>query len=552
MAKAGKNKQDTGYIDLFAEEEELSSEDFEETEDLFPQEKKARSGFSLFKQNKKQKKTKKAAPKAARGEEREYTPWTEEDFRRPETYAHSQEETPLRTGRQPGQPFIFGPAVETDRPAAAPSEKEEAEETAAYTRENFYTQDPAKAAACKEQESPPAEQDAAVPEAAADGSRETFSFDRYGRRTGDRPQKRRKDEYGRRKNARKASTTVITNETEAVREQEEARQRAQEREEIRQKQQRMQQARRKKQREAELKRRLSVLGVLSGLVLLVLAAAYLSFRIQNIDVNGTLTRYTAQEIVTMSGLKAKRHILSQNLDKARENLEADPYLNATVRYVFPNRIAITIKERKPLGAVQWGPNMEYLAIVDGEGTILESDADSRRGLPLVEGMIVTRILAGAKIGEEADEQVQSMLDILNGLEEYGLLSKIARADLRETMGISLYTEEGYRIEVGSAKELATKFTRLKNNWGTLMNKAAAFKNKGADNVTIYLYSKNGVTISPHELGYTVPTASPDILAGATPEMNTPEPQTQAPDTTPAPSDIPADTAPPYQGDPFLG
>ena len=210
MAKAGKNKQDTGYIDLFAEEEELSSEDFEETEDLFPQEKKARSGFSLFKQNKKQKKTKKAAPKAACGEEREYTPWTEEDFRRPETYAHSQEEAPLRTGRQPGQPFIFGPAVETDRPAAAPSEKEEAEETAAYTRENFYTQDPAKAAACKEQESPPAEQDAAVPEAAADGSRETFSFDRYGRRTGDRPQKRRKDEYGRRKNARKASTTVIT------------------------------------------------------------------------------------------------------------------------------------------------------------------------------------------------------------------------------------------------------------------------------------------------------------------------------------------------------
>ena len=70
MAKAGKNKQDTGYIDLFAEEEELSSEDFEETEDLFPQEKKARSGFSLFKQNKKQKKTKKAAPKAACGEER--------------------------------------------------------------------------------------------------------------------------------------------------------------------------------------------------------------------------------------------------------------------------------------------------------------------------------------------------------------------------------------------------------------------------------------------------------------------------------------------------
>lgn len=63
MAKAGKNKQDTGYIDLFAEEEELSSEDFEETEDLFPQEKKARSGFSLFKQNKNRRRLKKPLPR---------------------------------------------------------------------------------------------------------------------------------------------------------------------------------------------------------------------------------------------------------------------------------------------------------------------------------------------------------------------------------------------------------------------------------------------------------------------------------------------------------
>ena len=57
-------------------------------------------------------------------------------------------------------------------------------------------------------------------------SRETFSFDRYGRRTGKVPAKRRKERYGKRKHAKKATTTLLLNETEARREREEAQKRA--------------------------------------------------------------------------------------------------------------------------------------------------------------------------------------------------------------------------------------------------------------------------------------------------------------------------------------
>lgn len=519
MAKKNKKKPVSGYIDLFADDEELEGTLSEDMEPLFEEE--PEESFSLFERREKKSAKKKSPSKKGRNVDR---PEKVASRERHEEYGEVEE------------PVVEEPTIEDME----------------WREEGYSPKTPDTAQKQKfSWEDKPERQEEPAYKTAQEEEQETFSFDRYGRRTGNRPKKNRKEEYGRRRNARKADTTVVTKETDASREQAEARHRAQERDAYRQKQQQIQQEKRRKQRQEEFRRRLNTVGVLGGLVLLVLVAAYFAFLIQGIDVTGTLQRYTKEQIVEMSGLKVNRHILSQDLEEATQKLEEDPYLNVTVKYVFPNRISIAVKERKAMGAVQWGPNSEYLAIVDGNGTILESDADSRQGLPLVEGMIVTRIVAGEQIGDDADEQVQSMLDILNGLDDFGLLYKIARADLSETMGISLYTEEGYRIEVGNAKELTTKFTRLKNNWSAIMEKSLSFTRQGADNVTIYLYSKNGVTISPHELGYVVPTSSPEILAGTTPEMSTPTPEVVEPNTTPAPTE-PADTVPPYQNDPFTG
>lgn len=524
MAKKSKKKPVSGYIDLFAEDEELEGSLPEDMEPLFEEE--PEESFSLFERKEKKKSTSRTSSKKS-------APTRERKADRP---SQMEEDTPVQNRGRDVVP-----------------EEEPTIENLEWREEKYTPKAPDNARKQKfSWEDEPAKKEEPARKGAGKEEEETFSFDRYGRRTGNRPKKNRKDEYGRRRNAKKADTTVVTKQTDAAREQEEARERARERDAYRQKQQQLQQEKRRKQRQEEFRRRLSTVGVLAGLVLLVLVAAYFAFLVQGIDVTGTLERYTRAEIVEMSGLKVNKHILSQDLTEAAENLEKDPYLDVTVKYVFPNRISVAVKERKAVGAVQWGPNSEYMAIVDGNGTILESDADGRQGLPLVEGMIVTRIVAGEKIGEAADEQVQSMLDILNGLNDFGLLYKIARADLSETMGISLYTEEGYRIEVGNAKELTTKFTRLKNNWSAIMEKALSFTRQGADNVTIYLYSKNGVTISPHELGYVVPTSSPELLAGATPEMSTPTPEVSMPDTTPAPTDEPKDTVPPYQNDPFTG
>ena len=386
-------------------------------------------------------------------------------------------------------------------------------------------------------------------------SRETFTFDRYGRRINRAPRKKRpRERYGKRKHAKKATTTLLLNETEVRREREEAQKRASERDKLREKQRRLEAEQRKVRRIAEMKKRLYAMLVFLGLGVLLLLAAYFTFLIRSIDVVGTTTRYTKEDIVAASGLKLQTHILLQDLDKARENLKQDPYLNTTVTYVFPNRIRITVEERGRAGAVAWGPNKEYIAVIDKAGTVLESDADSYEGLPLVQGLIITGANKGSRIGDPADEQVQSMLDVLSTLDELGLSDKIKTVDLTETMGISLYTHEGFRVEVGDTSDLFTKLNRLDRNYTTIIAKAKQYLVQGADNVTIYLYSKNGVVISPHEVGYVVPSASPNA-SNSVPNNNNPDEHvaTPAPTATPDPNATEGpDTPPPFNQGGFTG
>ena len=60
--------------------------------------------------------------------------------------------------------------------------------------------------------------------------------------------------------------------------------------------------------------------------------------------------------------------------------------------------------------------------------------------------------------------------------------------------------------MGDTSDLFTKLNRFKKNYTVIMSKAQEYMGRGADNVTVYLYSKNGVVISPHEVGYVAATA----------------------------------------------
>ncbi len=374
-----------------------------------------------------------------------------------------------------------------------------------------------------------------------------FHFDRYGRRID-----KKKNRYGKRKDAPKATTTVVEHDTEAKREYDEARARAEERAKKRAKEEAKQRALKKAEKAKQRRRSLStvVFGLLA--VGLLLAMVWFVTRLSTIRVANVPDGYTEEDIVALSKLKRGRSMLFQSTADAEQAIERDPYLEATAQYSFPSTVRIAVAKRAEAACVRWGPQNEYLAIIDEKGIVLNDSAESAGSLLIAEGMNISSAANGTRLGDSTDTQVAALVRILGKLKELGLLSRtprISRIDMTELMQIRIYTEgTSYTIEVGDPTNLDTKLMLLQKHWDAIMQQAADYIRSGHSTATIYLYSKGGVSISPYESGYTysmpVTTYIPD-----TPRPDTG--QSSSPEETPEPS-APSATPMPHQNDPYTG
>ncbi len=394
-----------------------------------------------------------------------------------------------------------------------------------------------------------------APSAGADkpSAAPSFRFDRYGRRIG-----KQKARYGKRKNAPKATTTVVEHDTEAKREYDEARARAEARAKKRAREEakkaELKRAERKKKRRAGASTLLLGILALAGFAVLT----WLVTRVGKIRVTNVPNGYTEEQIVELSGLSSKigKHsaLFISTADVEKHIRANDSYLDATVRYVFPSTITITVSKRDEAACVRWGPQSEYLAIIDENGTVLNAQAEGTNGLLIAEGMSISSAVNGTRLGDQSDIQVAALIRLLSKLKELGLLErtpKINRIDMTELMQIRMYIEGcPYTIEVGDTSNLETKLMLLQKHWTEIMDEAAGFIRTGKKTATIYLYSKGGVSISPYEPGAPASTPAPSQTAGTASN----EPVSQPSET---PSDEPIDTEPPatsmpHQGDPFTG
>ncbi len=385
-----------------------------------------------------------------------------------------------------------------------------------------------------------------------------FRFDRYGRRVGKRAR------YGKRKNAPRAATTVVEHDTAAKREYDEARQRS----EARAKRRAREEAKAAELKKAERKekwRRSATTFVLGVLALAALAAlTWFTTRLNKIEITNVPRGYTEERIIELSGLEPSLHKKSALListQKVEERIEQDPYLEATVRYSFPSKIRITLSRRDEAACVRWGPQSEYLAIIDKNGTVLDDRAETASGLLIADGMSISSAVNGARLGDASDIQVEALIRLLQKLNDRGLMDReprISRIDMTELMQIRMYVEgKPYVIELGSVSLFDTCLDRLAKNWDTIMREAAeCVRNDNALTVTIYLYGKDGSFVSPYEPGYTAPTLAPasprpSASPGEGPQT-TPNPGPEA-----TPDDEPYEPQPqvtpmPHQGDPFTG
>ncbi|MBR0507908.1 MAG: FtsQ-type POTRA domain-containing protein [Clostridia bacterium] len=385
----------------------------------------------------------------------------------------------------------------------------------------------------------------------------SFRFDRYGRRIG-----KKNARYGKRKNVPKATTTVVEHDTEAKREYDEARKRAEIRAKKRAKEEAMQAALKKAERKKKRRRSASTF-VLAALALAgLLGLTWFITRVSKVVVTNVPAGYTEERIVELSGLDTKigkKSALLMNMSDIEKEIRSnDPYLDATVRYSFPSTIRITVSKRAEAACVRWGPQKENYAIIDENGTVLNAEAESVEGLLIADGMNISSAVNGARLGDSSDIQVAALIRLLQKLKELDLLDRtprISRIDMTELMQIRMDLEGvPYTIEIGDTANLETWLGRLQKHWNTIMDDAASLIRSGYSTVTIYLYSKGGITVSPFEPGYAIPTLAPATPKPADPNATPTEPGDEPQET---PSDEPTDepsvaTPMPHQNDPFTG
>ncbi len=458
-----------------------------------------------------------------------------------------------KAGKTDGTIDLFGPDEE-DEPIGEPEPEERASSGGFRMPESFDTPEPEDAF---DPNDAPEQADKPVGKAKSKPDETPqFRFDRYGRRIGKRGR------YGKRKNVPKAATTVVEHDTEAKREYDEARKRS----EARAKRRAREEAKAAELKKAERKekwRRSAATFVLGLLALAVLVAlTWFTTRLNKIEITNVPAGYTEEKIIELSGLEPSLHKKSALListQKVEERIEEDPYLEATVRYSFPAKIRITLNKRDEAACVRWGPQSEYLAIIDKNGTVLDDRAETASGLLIADGMNISSAVNGSRLGDASDIQVEALIRLLQKLNERGLTDReprISRIDMTELMQIRMYVEgKPYVIELGSVSLFDNCLDRLDRNWTSIMYEASeCVKRDNATTVTIYLYGKDGSFVSPYEPGYTAPTPAPasprpSASPGEGPQV-TPDPGS---DETPEPYEPQPQVTPmPHQGDPFTG
>ncbi|MDR0841086.1 MAG: FtsQ-type POTRA domain-containing protein [Christensenellaceae bacterium] len=202
--------------------------------------------------------------------------------------------------------------------------------------------------------------------------------------------------------------------------------------------------------------KMAALLICVALMLGLLAALYAWMQIDSIEINGCQTLDKA-EVRTLAGINEGEQILLVNTAKARERLLQSPYIrSAAVTRLYPNKLIISIAERKPVAAIVSGGNY---AIIDDQGYVLSLDA-SYGELPQAYGVGAAGVQIGQKLGDADNFNSAILLDIVRALRDVGLLNTIQSIDTSQPLSIRLITRTGYAVHVGQPEDIPQKLAKL--------------------------------------------------------------------------------------------
>lgn len=213
------------------------------------------------------------------------------------------------------------------------------------------------------------------------------------------------------------------------------------------------QRRRRKGKKQKRTRRSGLYTVVSAVLILaaLVAACTVFFRVDQVIVQGN-SRYTAQEIIDVAGVKTGDNLFALRSAKLSRELRGRlPYIRTvSVRRLLPDTLSITVTEGRAAAAVaqegKWW-------LMDADGKLLEQAA-ARGGLPMVTGIEPLAPAVGTYLaaGEEQSDRVARLKELLQGLSDNGLVDKLGNVDLTEDYRVSFDYDSRFTVHIDPASE----------------------------------------------------------------------------------------------------
>ncbi|WP_105205247.1 cell division protein FtsQ/DivIB [Neobittarella massiliensis] len=184
------------------------------------------------------------------------------------------------------------------------------------------------------------------------------------------------------------------------------------------------------------------------------------FNIEKLQFKGSITAYTAEEVVAASGVEVGENLFRLNTDKIAETLyRRFPLLDdIQVKRVLPSTLQISAKDAAATMAVQ--TESGYI-LLSASGRIIQIAApQAPDGVHVVAGVKVAGVEVGAKLSFDNDEKYQLLQKLQQSIKKYQL-EDVRLIDLSDTANITIQVGEFYKVKLGSDYQLDYKVQMVK-------------------------------------------------------------------------------------------
>ncbi len=201
------------------------------------------------------------------------------------------------------------------------------------------------------------------------------------------------------------------------------------------------------------------------ILILLLVAIFITslflpiFNVARIQVKGN-EKIDSEDIVTASGVEIGENIFRVSGLKTKNDIKNISYIeNVVVKRSFPNRIIISVSERKAIGYISF---MGSYILIDKRGTVLEvvSTLDDVN-IPVISGLNFNRFEIGDTLAVENLSKLDIVFECLQHLLKNDMICMISKIDVHDIDNIQMIARNTIVVNVGNHNNINFKMSFLK-------------------------------------------------------------------------------------------